>query len=80
MGGTEGYILIGIGDRYLQMTENLTKTLKKHGDNRGTLTITRSDNRELYSECNTEFERNGTLPKDHPRQIPTIRSQHILRC
>lgn len=63
MGGTEGYILIGIGDKYLQMTKNLTETLKKHGDNRGTLTITRSDNRELYSECNTEFERNGTLPK-----------------
>lgn len=64
MGGTEGYILIGIGEKYLKMTHNLVKTLRRHGDERPVFIIAKvEEDTELYKSCRTEFERNGTLPK-----------------
>ena len=64
MAGSEGYVLIGIGERYLQMAHNLANTIKKNGDDRGVVIISKVDEKtQLYESCNTEFERCGTYPK-----------------
>ncbi len=63
MGGSEGYVLIGIGERYLKMAHKLADTIRKF-DDRGVVIISKVDEKtQLYKSCKTEFERNGTLPK-----------------
>ena len=60
---TEGYIVIAIGEKYELMANNFINTLRRHGDNRDVYVITDSSDEELYGQCVTDFERNGTLPK-----------------
>lgn len=61
---TEGYVLIGIGEKYLKLVNNLVDSLRKFGDNRPVHIISEVDESDLlYQQCNTEFERGGTYPK-----------------
>ena len=60
---TEGYVLIGIGEKYLKMVELFADTLRHHGDNRDIYVISDTTDEPLFGECKTEFEKYGTLPK-----------------
>lgn len=63
---TEGYVLIGIGEKYLKLVENLVASLRKFGDNRPVHIIDSVDETDpLYKTCRTPFERGGTYPKIH---------------
>ena len=60
---TEGYVLVAIGEDYLNLATNLIDTLRKNGDERDVYVITESDQDDLYLSCRTDFERFGTIPK-----------------
>ena len=60
---TEGYVLVAIGDKYLQLAQNLIETLRLHGDNREVFVLTEPDMDDLYRSARTNFERFGTIPK-----------------
>lgn len=60
---SEGYILVGIGEKYLRLCNQLVETLRKNGDDRPVKIITEVEHDDLYATCNTDFERGGTYPK-----------------
>ena len=60
---TEGYVVVAIGDVYLKMAEVFIQTLRHRGDERPVHIVTSTMDVPLRSKCNTDFERNGTLPK-----------------
>ena len=60
---SEGYVLIAIGDKYLELAQNLITTLRANGDERDVFVLTEVDEDELYLSAKTEFERKGTIPK-----------------
>ena len=63
---SEGYLLIGIGEKYLKLANNLVETLRKFGDTRPVHIVEEVDeSTELFKSCNTPFERYGTYPKIH---------------
>jgi hypothetical protein len=60
---TEGYVVVAIGDVYLKMAEAFISTLRRHGDDREVHVIESTTDLPHRGLCNTDFERNGTLPK-----------------
>lgn len=59
----EGYVVVAIGDVYLKMAEVFIQTLRHQGDNRPVHIVQSTMGLEHRGLCNTDFERNGTLPK-----------------
>jgi hypothetical protein len=60
---SEGYIVIAVGDNYLKMAEVFLDTLRRHGDERPVRVVQSTEGLLYRDQCNTDFERNGTLAK-----------------
>ena len=60
---TEGYVLVGIGEDYVNLCKNLIHTLRMNGDEREVFVLTEPDKDSLFNSARTEFERFGTIPK-----------------
>jgi len=60
---TEGYVLVGIGEDYVNLCKNLIQTLRLNGDNRDVFVLTEPTDDALTRSARTEFERFGTIPK-----------------
>ncbi|AIX42247.1 hypothetical protein Syn7803C16_28 [Synechococcus phage ACG-2014f] len=65
---TEGYVVIALGDKYVQLAKNFEDTLRQNGDNRPVHVVTEDmidkDN-DKYRDCDVPNERYNCYPKLH---------------
>lgn len=68
LGMSEGYVVIALGDKYIQLAKNFEDTLRQNGDNRPVHVVTEDmidkDN-DKYRDCDVPNERFNCYPKLH---------------
>lgn len=64
----EGYVVIALGDKYIQLAKNLEKTIRQYGDERPFHIVTQEDidtDNDKYRDCDVHNERYNCYPKLH---------------
>ncbi len=64
----EGYVVIALGEKYIQLAKNFERTLRQYGDTRPVHIVTQDDidtDNEMYRDCDVPNEKFNCYPKIH---------------